>query len=340
MMTKRRKQQKNRQLQLADPVNVRFIEHLYELRKRLFYVACSVIVWGSVAYFIQQKLVNALLKPSHGQQFIYTSPIGGISFLFNVCIYFGIALSIPVIVYQILRFIQPVINESSKKFITKFSIIAGLLAISGIAFGYFMGLPLALGFLSHQFTNKQIKALFSIQEYMSFVSLYIVGSALLFQIPLILWFVNRIKPMKPKKLIHYERWVVAGAFLISALMAPTINVFSQLIIAGPIIISYQVAIVLIWLKNRSLHRRYKRSVRKLMEQDQRKRAERQGAFQRPLKFPEPAAVVTEPPKQTLPPHLPVRRPRPVVASTSIQRATTNYARLINDVRPTRPLIQL
>src|ERR1700760_595482 len=80
-----------------------FMEHLRELRRRFFYMALSVIVWSGAAYAVQQRIVSLLLKPSHGQDFVYTSPIGGIDFLFRVCLYSGLILSIPVIVYQTLK---------------------------------------------------------------------------------------------------------------------------------------------------------------------------------------------------------------------------------------------
>ena len=85
---------------------------------------------------------------------------------------------------------------------------------------------------------------------MSFVTIYLIGSALIFQLPLIVVFINRIKPLRPSQLFGFERYVIAGAFIISMLMAPTINLVDQLILAGPIIIIYQLAIVLVLRKNR------------------------------------------------------------------------------------------
>src|ERR1700712_3779501 len=102
-----------------------FMEHLRELRKRLFYVAISVIGWSALAYAVQQHLVNALLKPSHGQSFVYTSPIGGVDFLFRVCLYSGIILSIPVIVYQLLCYAAPLMKTSSRRFIAIGSATSG-----------------------------------------------------------------------------------------------------------------------------------------------------------------------------------------------------------------------
>lgn len=247
---------------------------MHELRQRLFYIVLSVGTIAIVTYFVQQRVVNILLRPTHGQQFIYTSPGGGINFLFQVCVYLGIAISIPVIVYQLLRYIEPLITENSRRFIVVGSIISGILALAGMVFGYYVGLPAVLHFLLHQFVTKQIHPLLTIQSYISFVMVYMVGSAMLFQAPLILLFINRIKPLQPRKLLHAERWVILGAFLVSGIMNPTPQIFSQLAVAGPVILMYQFGILLVWAANRKKTKRRPKKVLELLEHDAQAQAER------------------------------------------------------------------
>jgi len=216
----------------------------------LYYIAASVLLWGCAAYGVQQHLVNVLLRPARGEHFIYTSPGGGIDFLFRICAYSGIVLSLPVIVYNVLRFIEPLISKGSRRFIAAGSLLSGLLAAGGVVFGYYVGLPAALHFLLHQFQTVQIQPLVTIQSYLGFVIVYMVGSAMLFQLPLLLLLINRIKPLKPRRLLHYERWVILAAFVMAGLMNPTPNVFSQLLVAGPFILMYQLGIILIAIINR------------------------------------------------------------------------------------------
>jgi len=235
---------------LSSTDKIPLVEHLYELRRRLFTVAVSVVGGSIAAYAVQQHIIAVLLRPSHGQHFIYTSPLGGINFLFSVCMDIGIAVSVPLIIYQLLRFMQPLMRATTMKFIFTISVISGLVGLGGILFGYFIGLPAALNFLLHQFTSAQIKPLVTIQSYMSFVSMYLLGSALMFQLPLILVIINRIKPLKPNKLFHYERHVIISAFIIAFIMNPTPNVLDQMMVVVPIILMYQLGIALIWLINR------------------------------------------------------------------------------------------
>ncbi|HSX33022.1 MAG TPA: twin-arginine translocase subunit TatC [Candidatus Saccharimonadales bacterium] len=253
-----------------------FIEHLYELRRRLVYIALSIGLWAAAAYAVQQKIVGILLAPSHNQQFIYTSVGGGIDFLFRVCIYAGVTFSIPVIVFQLLRYLAPLIKEDARRFVAWGSVVSGFLAFAGMLFGYFVGLPAALHFLLHQFTTSQIHPLLTIQSYMSFVSLYMFGSALLFQLPLIIIVINRIKPLRPQRLFHYERWVILLAFVGGGLMNPSPRLQDQLLLSGPVIITYQLAILLVWLLNRRKQR--SPGLTKLLEQDAKLRAERLARF--------------------------------------------------------------
>ncbi|HVX56162.1 MAG TPA: twin-arginine translocase subunit TatC [Candidatus Saccharimonadales bacterium] len=286
MKTKQKNQTAKRRSQRPEPVSdvtLPFIEHLYELRRRLVYVTASVLFFSVAAYFVQQQIVGFLLRPSHGQQFIYTSPGGGINFLFSVCMYVGIAASIPVIVYHVLGFLTPLVRAHTQRLLLRYSLISGALAVTGFCFGYFLGLPAALHFLSNQFTSHQIRALFTLQEYMNFLMIYLLGSALLFQLPIILLFIDRIKPLKPRRLLGAERYVIVAAFIIAMIMTPTTDIFNQSLIAVPIILIYNVSVLLIWKKARSGR---PDRIAELLEHDRAVRASRLAASRQPLP-PEP-----------------------------------------------------
>ena len=246
-MLNRRKQQN---LRNNVDTKLTFAEHVSELRSRLFVISLCVSAATLLGYFVQQQLVELMLRPSKGQNFIFTSPTGGINFLFQVCLYFGIYISLPVIIFNVLKFVQPLLSESAEKLIGRYSFYSFVLATLGIIFGYFAGLPFALHFLSGQFTSHQIQALYTINEYGSFVSFYLLGSALLFQLFLVILFINRIKPINPKTLLGKEKYVFAAAFIISFLMVPAPNIANQLVLAAPIILLYQIAIAVIAFRNR------------------------------------------------------------------------------------------
>lgn len=263
----------------SDPQKKPFIEHVHELRKRIAYVAVAIVLGGGIAYAFQNKLLTILVAPAGDQQFIYTSPGGGFTFLFNLAIFTGVLFAIPVIVWQLLRYLQPIMKQGALRFVAMGSIVSGFLAILGIVFGYVFGLPASMHFLLNQFSTSaaHIDALITIQSYMSFVTLYLVGSALLFQVPLIMILINRIKPLKTSGLMKFQRWFVLIAFIMGAVISPSPDIQNQAMLSVPMIIMYQLGIVIVWISNRKLRKAEK--VRALLQKDEEARLARLSQFQ-------------------------------------------------------------
>lgn len=264
--------------QAEAPQKIPFIAHIHELRRRLFYTAAAIGVGAGIAAVFQQTLTRWLLEPAGKQQFIYTTPGGGFDFQFKLCLYAGIALAIPVLVYHVFRYLHPILRHESRRFMGWMMVSSSILALIGIGFGYFIGLPAAMHFLLQSFSSSQIQALITIQSYINFVLVYLLGAALLFQIPLILLLINRIKPLQPKKLMQYQRWFIIAAFVLGAIISPTPDIRNQLVLTGPIIFMYEFSIVMIWLINRK-HRRPKK-VQALIHRDLELRSERQASFEK------------------------------------------------------------
>lgn len=235
--------------------NLTFLGHLKELRQRILIVVGAISIGAAVTYSFNSQVTAWLLKPANGQHFIFTTPGGGIDFLLRLCLYGGLLVSIPVLIYQVLRFMQPLIGVGTLKIVQQGALAATVLTGAGIAFGYFIGLPAAMHFLLQGFSNDQISALITIQSYLSFVLIYLIGCALLFQVPLVLVIINHIRPLKPKKLFVSQRWFIVGALVIGAIINPSPNIQDQLLLSIPMIIMYQLGIALIWLINRQKKRK-------------------------------------------------------------------------------------
>ena len=220
-------------------------EHIRELRWRLL-LCCLVLVAASVVgYILHERLFRILSRPL-GAPLYYTSPTGGFYALIKISILFGVLITIPVFIYQIGKFLSPAFRRRFRAF--RVILTTAFLAILGVLFAYYIALPAALHFLAN--IDSSLQSLITINEYLNFVFSYVVGFALLFQLPLIMLFINRIKPQKPGQLMRIQRYVVLFSFVLAAIFTPTPDPINQLLMALPIILLYQLSVVLIWIANR------------------------------------------------------------------------------------------
>lgn len=230
------------------------IDHLHELRTRLFWIILTLILASSASYLIKDQIMAVIMQPLGGQRLVYLTPIGGFNFIFKVSLYFGLAVILPVIIYHLYRFLEPLMNKQRKRSVVFFIFASFALAIGGGAFAYFAGLPAALHFLTG-FTIQNVSAMLTVESYLAFVVTYVLGFAVLFQIPLILMIINTIKPIPPKSLMSFQRFVILGAFIVAAIISPTPDVTNQAILAIPIILMYQIGVLMVWLQSRSIRKR-------------------------------------------------------------------------------------
>ena len=223
-----------------------FGEHVRELRQRLIYVALTLFI-GCIAGYVMHKQLFTIITRPLGQPLYYTTPTGGFNALIKISILFGLLVTIPVLIYHTGKFLSPAFRHKFKaKWILLAAVILGLM---GVLFAYYLSLPAALHFLAN-IDSQNLQSLITINEYLSFAFGYVFGFALIFQLPLILLFINRIKPQRPGTLMRIERWVVLSSFVFAAILTPTPDPMNQLIMALPIILLYQFSVLLIWYVNR------------------------------------------------------------------------------------------
>jgi sec-independent protein translocase protein TatC len=234
-----------------------FLEHVYELRKRLFWVVAVVLVASSAAYPFLDKIISVLTAPLGNQQLYYLTPIGGLSFSIKICIYIGIMVAVPILMYHLYRYLEPLMGKWRKSAVFYVG-LSSTFAIIGVLFAYFVSLPGALHFLTG-LNIEHIQAMLTVDSYLSFVVTYLLGAAILFQIPLLLLIINTMTPLKPSKLMKIQRFVILGAFIVAAVISPTPDIMNQTMFALPIILMYQIGVLLVWLQNSSRARRQRKA---------------------------------------------------------------------------------
>lgn len=224
-----------------------FIEHVNELRVRFAWATLAVVGASVLSYVFHPYLTAAIQRP-FGQTLYFTSPVGGLNFLIKLSVTFGLIVALPVLLFQVAQFFAPILEKAHKRSLAKYVAWSILLAYGGVVFAYFVSLPSALHFLT-SFSTENITALITANEYYDFVLAYLLGFAVLFQIPLVVLFVNKIKPLTPGGMMGAQRYIVLASFIVAAILTPTPDPVNQTIMALPAVLLYQVAVFLVWRMN-------------------------------------------------------------------------------------------
>lgn len=223
--------------------------HVRELRVSLAICLATLLIASSVAYSFLKPVLKIFQAPLQEKLF-YTSPAGGFAFVIKLCLVVGIIVTIPVIVNRIFSFTKPTIPKSMQRAFAWYSLISIALAVIGVVFAYYISLPSALHFLTN-FNKDQIQSLITVDSYFTFVTTYLIGYALLFQTPILMLFINKVKPLEPGSMMKVQRYVIVGSFAVAAILTPTPDPWNQLLMALPIILLYQVGVAAIWITNRN-----------------------------------------------------------------------------------------
>lgn len=231
--------------------------HLRELQRRAMIVAAFFIGGACLAYSYQDQIVPMLLGPLGGQKLVYLTPGGGFSFVLMITVYAGLAVCFPILIQQLYSFLRPALPANAQKKSPLIIICSLLLLVAGILFGYFVAVPNALHFL-YGFADKYVDASLTAESYLSFIVAYTIGIGITFQVPLLLMLVHSIKPLKPGGLMKSERWIILGAFIVAAIITPTVDPVNQLVIAGPVIVVYQLGVIAVLINIAQKARRTKK----------------------------------------------------------------------------------
>ncbi len=221
-----------------------FLEHLEELRWRLIYSIIGVVAGTIICWLFIDFLVDSvLLKPAKdaGAQLQNLKPFGQLFLYFEVAIVGGIILSIPNIFYQLWKFISPALRSNEKKYVSSVVIFSTFCFLAGIVFAYFVMLPLTLKFAA-QFGTESIKNEFALDEYMSIIISVMLGAGVVFEMPMISFFLTKLGILTPQFLRKYRRHAFVIILIAAAFLTPGTDPVSQIILAVPLVLLYEISI--------------------------------------------------------------------------------------------------
>ena len=234
--------------------------HLKELQWRFMLIALFFIVGAVLAYNYRDIILPIFTAPLNGQKLIYLTPGGGFTFALLISVYAGLAVAFPILLQQLYSFLSPALPEKARRKSIIILISSLFLLVAGILFGYFVAVPSALTFL-YGFADQYVTSALTADSYTNFVVAYTIGIGIVFQVPLLLLLLHTVKPLKPGGLRKSEIWVVLGAFIVAAILTPTPDPINQTIIAGPVIVVYQLGVIAVLISIASNARKVKRQRR-------------------------------------------------------------------------------
>jgi sec-independent protein translocase protein TatC len=221
------------------------VEHLGELRKRIFWIVL-VLVLGIIGGFIVAKPILIYLQKA-SPLVIATwnafSPWDTLRVYMQVSFILALIVTGPVALYHLWSFVKPGLRKEEQKATLSYIPFSVLLFLSGLAFAYFIVFPLAFKFASGLTKSLNITETYGITQYFSFMFNILLPIALLFELPIVVMFLTRLRLLNPKRLRKLRRYAYLALVILSSMVTPP-DALSAIIVAIPLIILYEISVLL------------------------------------------------------------------------------------------------
>lgn len=244
-------------------------EHLGELRRSILISVVFIGIAFVVAFYFSEDIFNLLMFPMRGEikvdlrtpyfhimekakptSLVFLSPAEAFWMYLKISFVAGLICALPAIFYEIWRFISPGLLQKEKKYFLPFIMSSTTLFLIGASFCFIIVLPFAMTFLLG-YQTKNLTPMISVGNYIDFCLKFILAFGVIFELPLVIVFLTRFGIVSPKTLARQRKYAVLFAFILAAVLTPTPDAFNQTLMAVPIIILYELGILI----SRIMHKR-------------------------------------------------------------------------------------
>jgi sec-independent protein translocase protein TatC len=225
--------------------------HLQELRQRLIKSLIAIVITSIISFVFARQIFEFFTSRAKDVDFVYIEVTEMIGIYMKVCLYSGIVLALPFLIYQLVMFVHPALTSTEKRYL--YILLPGVILFffSGASFAYFVFLPPALHFLiDAPFISGIAEPQIRIGNYISVVTTLLLIMGLVFELPLVIFFLTKIGVVTPQWLSKYRKYAFVGAFIVAAIITPTFDPINQTIVAVPMILLYEIGILLSRLARR------------------------------------------------------------------------------------------
>ncbi len=217
------------------------LDHLDELRRRVFYSAIAIFVGFLACWYLAPDIFGWLERPilaalPDGDQLAFTDLAGPFLLYIKVAFLASLFLTCPFILTQIWLFIRPGLYKKERRLALPFVVFTSLFFVAGGYFGYRIAFPMVVRFLLG--VGEDFKQVVTIQTYFSMMSKILLGLGLVFEMPMLIFFLARLGFVTGRQLIRWFRWAVLAIFVTAAIITPTPDVATQTVFAVPMILLY------------------------------------------------------------------------------------------------------
>jgi sec-independent protein translocase protein TatC len=242
----------------ARPDQLSFRQHLQELRRRLLISVLALLAGAGVGFAFYKQLLELLVRPAHladnGAHLVFIETTELLTTSFKVSMLAGLILAFPVILYQVVRFVAPGLTGRERRYLLAFLPGAMLAFAGGMAFAYFVLLPPALGFLL-TFGADVATPMIRISNLVGLIVRLLFWMGVVFETPLVMCLLAQLGVVNARVLARFRPYWLVLAFLLGAIITPTFDPVNQSLVAGPLVVLYELGIWLArlagWSRNRS-----------------------------------------------------------------------------------------
>jgi len=230
--------------QSKDAPEMSFLDHLEELRwhivKALIGLLVATILCGVYADYIVQDLLMRPLREA-GLKAQVLAPYGIVLLYMQTVLICGLILSMPNTLLWLWKFVAPGLLSKERRYVARIVFFTSLCFFAGVGFSYFILLPFSLKFFA-AFGTQTIDLNIAIDHYISFVLTLLLGAGLVFELPMVSYFLTRLGFLTPAFMRHYRRHSIVVILIISAIVTPTPDPMTQLMLALPMLLLYELSI--------------------------------------------------------------------------------------------------
>jgi len=228
---------------MAEERQSTIIQHLEELRDRLIKSAIALTVTTVFSFVFAKQFLQLLVAPMGGTPPVSSSPTTNIIVFTKVSLISGVALAMPVLVYQLIGFIAPGLTRQEKRYLYFVVPGATLSFVIGVAFAYFVMVPTAIPFLKG-FLGDIIEPNWFVDKYISFITSLLFWVGLSFETPLLIFFLAKLGIVTPAALSRNRKYAILVIAVLSAVITPTPDPFNMILVMAPLILLYEIGILL------------------------------------------------------------------------------------------------